>query len=206
MLNLHARATVGKAALPLARGLARAHVTADMLTVVGAVGVWASALYFYPRGNFFWGSVVVTVFVLSDLLDGTLARLTGSQSAWGAFLDSTLDRVSDMAIFSGVALYFAGRGADPLMSALALYCLVSGVVVSYAKARAEGLGMTCNVGIAERSERLIVGLVAVGLGGLGIPYVLAVGLWLLAAAATFTVGERIVEVHRQVVAARRTDG
>jgi CDP-diacylglycerol--glycerol-3-phosphate 3-phosphatidyltransferase len=73
--------------------------------------------------------------------------------------------------------------------------------VSYIKARAEGLGMTCDVGIAERPERLVVGLVSAGLSGLGLPYILAVGLWLLAAASAITIGQRLLRVYRQAVSA-----
>jgi phosphatidylinositol phosphate synthase len=77
-----------------------------------------------------------------------------------------------------------------------MFCLVAGALVSYAKARAEGLGLRCDVGIAERPERMIIVLTAAGLSGLGVPYVLPVGLWLLAALSAFTFGQRVVAVHR----------
>jgi CDP-diacylglycerol--glycerol-3-phosphate 3-phosphatidyltransferase len=86
-----------------------------------------------------------------------------------------------------------------VLAGVALFCLVAGAVVSYVKARAEGLGLTCDVGLAERPERLVVGLVSAGLGGLGVPYILAAGLWLLAAASAVTVGQRLLHVHRQAV-------
>ena len=86
-----------------------------------------------------------------DTLDGIMARMNDRSTRWGAFLDSTLDRVADAAIFGGLVLYYAGGGDNAVMAGLALACLILGMVVSYARARAEGLGMTANVGIAERA-------------------------------------------------------
>jgi CDP-diacylglycerol---glycerol-3-phosphate 3-phosphatidyltransferase len=200
MLNRYARALFTKVFTPLARVLLRAGVSPDVVTLLGTVGVTAGALAFYPRGEFFVGTLVVTAFVFSDLVDGTMARLSERSSRWGAFLDSTLDRVADAAVFGGILLWYAGEGDDLVMAALALWCLVSGAVVSYVKARAEGLGMTADVGIAERAERLVVVLLTTGLAGLGVPYAQAVGLWLLAVAAAVTVAQRMTEVRRQAVA------
>jgi CDP-diacylglycerol--glycerol-3-phosphate 3-phosphatidyltransferase len=163
------------------------------------LGVVVGALAFYPRHEFFWGTVVITCFVFSDLVDGTMARMTGRSSRWGAWLDSTLDRLGDAAIFSGILLWFAGGGDDMVLAAVALYCLVAGSIVSYEKARAEGLGMTANVGIAERADRLVTILVATGLDGLGVPYVQALALWLLAVASTVTVVQRALAVRRQAL-------
>jgi CDP-diacylglycerol--glycerol-3-phosphate 3-phosphatidyltransferase len=194
------RPVVTRVLTPLGRALARRGVSADMVTAVGTLGTAAAALYFYPRGELWWGSVVIAVFVLADLLDGVLARLTGgSGSRWGAFLDSTLDRVGDAAIFSGL-LFWLFRSDQWVLAGVALFCLVAGALVSYVKARAEGLGMTCDVGLAERPERLVVILASIGLSGLGVPYILAAGLWLLAAASAITVGQRVLHVRRQAVA------
>lgn len=199
MLNLHTRAFWSRLLLAPARGLARAGVSPDLITVLGTLGLVGGALIFYPRGQFFVGTVVITAFVFSDMVDGALARITGRASKWGAFLDSTLDRIGDAAIFAGLAWWFARGGEDGVMLALCLYCLISGAVVSYAKARAEGLGLTCNVGLAERAERLLLVLVTTGLDGLGVPYVQAVGLWVLAIASTITLGQRMVTVYRQTL-------
>jgi len=201
MLNMLARAGVTRVVSPLARALLRLGVSPDAVTVVGTLGVCVGALAFYPRGEFFVGSVVATVFVFSDMVDGTMARLSGRSSRWGAFLDSTLDRVADAALFGGLVLWYAREG-QPLEAGLALFCLVVGILTSYTKARAEGLGMTADVGIAERSERLIVVLLAVGLAGLGVPYILPAGLWLLAVAGVVTVGQRMIAVRRQALADR----
>jgi CDP-diacylglycerol---glycerol-3-phosphate 3-phosphatidyltransferase len=198
MLGIHARPQINKAVEPVARRIAAMGITPDALTIVGTIGVAGGALGFYPRGSFFVGTLVITAFVFSDMLDGAVARVTGTSGPWGAFLDSTLDRVGDGAVFGALALWYAGDGNSTTLCAVALYDLVAGVVTSYAKARAESLGMTANVGIAERSERLIAILVLTGLSGLfDAPILRAIGLWGLAAATTITVGQRMVEVRRQ---------
>lgn len=198
MINDYVRPALGRVLTPLGRALVRVGVTADVVTAVGTLGVAVGALAFYPRGRLFVGTLICTFFVFGDMLDGVIARASGRHSKWGAFLDSTLDRLGDAAIFSGLVLWFAGGGQSPLLAGLALFCLVSGVVVSYAKARAESLGLRCDVGLAERGERVFVALVAAGLAGLGVPYALSVGLWVLTVASVVTVIQRFVEVRRQV--------
>lgn len=200
MLN-EIRPALARVLTPTGKALARTGITPNAITMIGTLGVCGGALGFYSRHSFFWGTMVITVSVLLDLLDGAVARVTGKSSQFGAFLDSTMDRVADAAIYSGLILWFGGK--DTLMTSLALYCLVSGVVVSYARARAEGLGYNATVGLAERGERLIVALVVIGLDGVGVPYVLAAGLWLLAIASTITIVQRFVVVRRQMLAAER---
>lgn len=198
MLAIHARTQINRVTEPVARRLVRWGVSADALTVVGTIGVAGGALGFYPRGQFFVGTLVISAFVFSDVLDGAVARVRGGGGRWGAFLDSTLDRIGDGAVFGALALWYAGDGRSVTMCAVALYDLVAGAVTSYAKARAESLGMTCNVGIAERSERLIVILALTGLSGLfDVPALRRAALWGLAVATTITVVQRIVEVRRQ---------
>lgn len=200
MLSRLLRPVFTRLLTPIARTLLRLGVGPDAVTVVGTLGVCAGALAFYPRGVFFWGTVVITLFVFSDNLDGTMARMQGRSGPWGAFLDSVLDRLGDAAVFGGLLLWYAGDGDDLLMVSLALACLVFGSVTSYAKARAEGLGMTANVGIAERTERLVAVLVTTGLVGLGLPeVVLTVVLALLALASAWTVLQRMREVRRQAL-------
>ena len=200
MLNRFARALFTRILTPIAAFLVRRGVSPDVVTLIGTLGVVFGALAFYPRGSFFWGTVVITCFVFSDLIDGTMARMSGRSSSWGAWLDSTLDRIGDAAVFGGIALWFTGDGDDLLMVSLALYCLAAGAVVSYARARAEGLGMTANVGVTERADRLVAILVATGLDGLGVPYVQAAALWLLAIGSTVTIGQRALAVRRQALA------
>ncbi len=183
---------------PLARLLLRLGVSPDVVTVVGTVGVVAGALLFFPQGRFVEGVLVVTVFVFSDLVDGHMARLSGRSSTWGAFLDSTLDRVGDAAIFGGLVLWFAGAGNSPWLASLALYDLVVGNLTSYARARAEALGMQAKVGIAERADRLTLILVATFFSGLlDLIVLVVVALAVLGVASTATVVQRMVVVHRQ---------
>jgi CDP-diacylglycerol--glycerol-3-phosphate 3-phosphatidyltransferase len=204
MLNRIARTSITRLFTPLARGLLRLGISADAVTIIGTLGVCAGALAFYPRGEFLVGTLVITAFVFADNVDGIMARLSGHQSSWGAFLDSVLDRVGDAAIFIGLALWFAGEGDSLRLTALCLACLGLGAVVSYAKARAEGLGYTADVGFAERAERLVAVLVTTGLVGLfDLPVVvLEVVLWLLAAASLWTVLQRVRTVRRQATVDR----
>ena len=200
MLNKYARALFTKIFTPVARLLLKLGISPDVVTVVGTLGVCAGALAFYPRHKFFWGTVVITLFVFSDTVDGVMARMSGRSGKWGAYLDSTLDRVGDSAIFGGLVLWYAGKGDDFLMAGLALACLILGSVVSYAKARAEGLGFTANVGIAERADRLVAVLVITGLVGLGLPeVVLTIVLALLAVASLVTVFQRMLLVRQQAL-------
>lgn len=200
MLNRYFRVGVTRLFTPVARGLLRLGISPDAVTVIGTLGVCTGALLFYPRGEFFWGTLVITLFVFSDNIDGIMARLAGRKGTWGAFLDSVLDRLGDAAIFGGLLLWYAGTGSDLVMAGLALACLVFGALVSYAKARAEGLGMTANVGFAERADRLVAVLVTTGLVGIGLPeIVLTVVLALLALASAWTVVQRMREVRRQTL-------
>ncbi len=200
MLNRYARAWLTRLLTPVAALLLRWGVSPDAVTAVGTLGVVSSALLLYPRGELFWGTLAVTCFVLSDALDGTMARMSGRTSAWGAFLDSTLDRFGDAAVFGGLVLWATGTGDDRPVAVLALACLVLGFVVSYARARAEAVGARADVGIAERSERLVATLVVTALVGLGLPQVvMAVVLGLLALASLVTVGQRMALVRRQLV-------
>jgi CDP-diacylglycerol--glycerol-3-phosphate 3-phosphatidyltransferase len=196
------RAFWTKVISPVAHLLIRLGVSPDAVTVVGTLGVVAGALVFFPQGKLLTGVLVITAFVFSDLLDGTMARLTGKSSPFGAFLDSTLDRVGDGAIFAGLALYFAGPGDSRLYLVLALICLVMGGVTSYARARAESVGFQAKVGIAERADRLVAILVATGLGAIfDVPELMYVALWALAVASTVTVVQRIWVVRQQAIAA-----
>lgn len=202
MLN-QVRAPIARALAPVGEALARTGVSPDVITVVGTIGVSAGALAFFTRGVFFLGAVVITCFVFSDLLDGLVARHRGTSSIWGAFLDSSLDRIGDGAIFGSLVIWYAGRGHSVLLAGVALFALIMGSLTSYVKARAQSLGLTCDVGFAERAERLIIVLVAAGLYGLGVPYLLPIALWFLAGATLITVIQRLVEVHRQAVRQHR---
>lgn len=199
MLNRYARAASTRLFSPLASLLLRLGVSPDAVTVVGTLGVVAGALALYPTGHLFWGTVVITLFVFSDTVDGIMARASGRSSAWGAFLDSTLDRFADGAVFCGLVLWATSRD-DRLTAGLALACLVLGGIVPYARAKAEAIGAQASVGIAERAERMVATLVVTGLVGLGLPrVVLTVVLGLLALASAVTVVQRMAVVHRQTL-------
>jgi len=189
---------------PVVRLFIRLGISPDTVTLVGTIGVAAGALGFFPRGHLLTGVLVITAFVFSDLVDGQMARTLGRSSKFGAFWDSTLDRIGDGAIFAGLALYFAGPGDNYLYLCLSLYCLVMGSVTSYARARAESLGMDAKGGLAERADRLVLILVAAGLSAiLDLPVLLFAALWILVFANTATVVYRVRKVHRQAVVADR---
>jgi CDP-diacylglycerol---glycerol-3-phosphate 3-phosphatidyltransferase len=198
VLNIHARSFFAKAVGPLGARLARAGVTPDAITVFGTVGAVASALVFFTRGMWFTGTLLIWGFVMLDMVDGAVARAGGRGSKFGAVLDSSCDRIADAAVFGTIAWYFAMHGQKWMVLA-ALLCLVLGSLTSYIRARAEGVGLTATVGIAERADRLIIVLVGTGLSGdfLHVPYVQAIALWSLVAASTVTVFQRFATVYRQ---------
>jgi CDP-diacylglycerol--glycerol-3-phosphate 3-phosphatidyltransferase/CDP-diacylglycerol--inositol 3-phosphatidyltransferase len=187
---------------PIARLFLRLGISPDAVTVAGTLGVAFGALFFFPRGELLVGVLVITAFVFSDLVDGHMARLSGKSSAWGAFLDSTLDRLGDAAVFGGLVLYFMGPGESDLWAGLALYCLVMGATTSYARARAESLGMEAKGGLAERADRLVAILVMTGFSEIfGQAWFIPFTLGVLALASTVTVIQRILAVRRQALAA-----
>ncbi|WP_248125512.1 phosphatidylinositol phosphate synthase [Micrococcus lacusdianchii] len=198
MLDRHARGATTRLFTPVARALLRAGVSPDAVTVAGTVGVSAAALVLYPMDQLFWGTIVITLFVFSDLVDGIMAREAGASGPWGSFLDSTLDRIQDAAIFLALSWWGFGAGQTPAVGVLAGVCLALGMLVSYARAKAESLGLTASVGVAERAERLVLTLVFAGLTGLGLPTaVLTTVLALLAVASLVTVLQRVAAVRRQ---------
>ena len=205
MLNA-LRPAIARIADAPAERLLRAGVSPDAVTLTGTLGVIVGALALIAQGYFFAGTMVVTVFVLTDMLDGAMARKRAAQGVpvnpFGGWLDSTCDRAADAAVFAAIIWFYSGAGDDRLIVGLALFCLVAGAIVSYAKARAEGLGLRCDVGLAERAERLVLTLVPVGFVGIGAPDgLLRGGLALLAVATAYTVGQRALEVRRQAALA-----
>jgi CDP-diacylglycerol--glycerol-3-phosphate 3-phosphatidyltransferase len=187
---------------PTAKFFLRIGVGPDVVTLVGTLGVVVGALVFFPRGQLLVGVLVITAFVFSDMLDGTMARISGTSSKWGAFLDSTLDRFGDAAIFGGLVMYYVGPGDSDALAALALYCLVMGSVTSYARARAESLGMEARGGIAERADRLVAILAMTGLSDIfDVPVLIPLTLAVLAVASTVTVVQRMLAVRSQAKAA-----
>lgn len=201
MLDRFKKFWQGVVLAPIVNLFLKLGISPDVVTLVGTAGVSAGALVFFPQGKLLTGVLVITAFVFSDLIDGAMARASGQTSSWGAFLDSTLDRMADAAIFAGLALYFAGTGDSYLYLCVTLYCLVMGIITSYTRARAESLGMQAKGGIAERADRLVAILVMTGLGALfDVPILMFVTLWVLAVASTVTVLQRILMVRKQALA------
>jgi len=173
----------------------RLGISANAITVIGAVGVAFSAIYFFAAGNFFMGTLVVSFFALSDLFDGTMARLSDTHGTkWGALLDSTLDRVSDAAIVIGIWIYLFEEPSD--LHFLAIAVLFLSGLIPYIRAKAESLGISCSVGMAERAERLIILLVGTGLYGLGLNIALPISLTLLTLLSLVTVLQRLKVVYQ----------
>jgi len=193
MLSASLKPALTRAINPIARGALRMGLTPNAVTFTGAIGLVASALYFYPRQDFFIGTLFIVFFALSDLFDGAMARIseTGA-SRWGGFLDSTIDRITDSAILLGLTIALIETN-DSLVP-VALSALFMGTLVPYIRAKAESLGIECSGGIAERTERLIIALTAIGFEGLGIPFALAIGIWLLLALGAITAIQRILIV------------
>ena len=179
----------------------RLGISPDVVTLVGTLGLCFGALFFFPQGMVWQGVLFITAFVFSDLVDGAMARKSGRKDDFGAFLDSTLDRVADGALFAGAALYFAWVEDDRLSTALCLVVLVMGAVTSYARSKADHLGYDAKVGVAERPDRLVGFLVPAFFADvLDLPWLLQAALWILAVAATATVAQRIWTVRRQALA------
>lgn len=185
---------------PLARFLNRRGVSPDLVTAIGTLGVMVGALVCYPAGWLWQGTVVVTFFVLADMVDGLMAKLSHTASKWGAFLDSSLDRLGDGAVFGGLLLYFAYERQAPVWAAVSLAALIFGQLTSYVRARAESLGFEANGGLAARADRLLIVLAGALLAGFGVPYVLEIAMTFLAVAGLITVVQRSLAVYQQAKA------
>ena len=181
---------------PPVKLLWRLHVSPDAVTWTGTALVVAASLLTIPRGLLWQGGLLVLVLVLSDGLDGQLARMSGQSTKYGAFLDSSLDRVADGGLFGAIILYFAGPGHSQIWAGIALWALMAGQVTSYVKARGESLGLDANGGLAARADRIVVAFLGLVLAGIGVPYALHVAVLLLALLGTWTVGQRMMRAWR----------
>lgn len=190
---------------PIAKALVRMGVGANAVTIVGGVASSVAALVLFPLNQLLVGALVVTILVIFDNLDGQMARLTGKTTKFGAFLDSTMDRFSDGAIFASLAMWgylHADEATKVWVVSGAIAAAVVGAIVPYTRARAEGVGYAASVGLAERADRLVFALILVLATGLGATHwVMAAGMWVLAVLALFTVGQRVVYVHKQMAQA-----
>ena len=200
---------------PMVRALVRGHVRPNTITTIGALVVIGSAVA-YGMSAIRLGGLLLLLSGLFDILDGQVARQSGQSSAFGAFYDSSLDRVGESALFAGIALHFLRGGLPAAQVALgvmlAIAALSASLMVSYTRARAEGLGIECKVGIAARAERLLVLgaptlFFGAGPSGRLLLWIMAV----LALATATTVVQRIVHVagvaagSRTARASRRRD-
>ncbi len=192
------RAAYAKLARPMARTALRAGFTPDSITIIGTAGTVLAALALFPTGRLFAGWLVIWVFVLADMLDGAMARERGFGTRFGAVLDAACDRIADGAIFCGLLWWAAfGLRSAPLVVAT-MICLVTSLVISYIKARAEASGLRGDGGLIERPERLIIVLLGAGLSDLPyfpLPWVLDVAMWVLAVTSLITVAQRLHAVR-----------
>ena len=195
MLSAILRKPVSRVVDPVAVLLLRIGITPNGMTFFGSLGTSAMALWLWPQGEYFWGTMGVIAFIFSDLLDGTMARISKKSSQWGAFFDSTIDRVVDVALIG--ALLLSLLKTDDRLALVAFAALIGGFLVSDVKARAQALGLECDGGFAERAERVIILLTAVGFAGLGVPYILAIGIWILAISSLATFVFRVHQVWKQ---------
>lgn len=182
---------------PAAQGLLNLGLTPNSVTIAGALGLIASALIFYPSGHLVLGTALISFFALSDLFDGTMARISNQGSSkWGGFLDSTIDRVTDSVVLIAL-IFYLNKSADRLLP-VAVIALLFGILVPYIRAKAESLDIACSGGLAERTERLIILLLAIFLHGLGVAFALSFGIWLMAILGIVTSIQRILIVWRAV--------
>jgi phosphatidylinositol phosphate synthase len=199
MLNIFARASFNRVTDPVGAWLVRGGLTPNAMTVIGTAGAVAGSVWLFPTGHLLAGTFVVWGFAMFDLLDGAMARAKGGGTAFGTVLDATCDRIADGALLAGITWYALVIEGNRPLAAAALICLVLAQVTSYIKARAEATGLTANVGVVERAERLIITLAGAGLQGFGIPHVLDVALWLLVGLSLVTVAQRLVAVRRSAM-------
>jgi CDP-diacylglycerol--glycerol-3-phosphate 3-phosphatidyltransferase len=196
--NAQARASMAKIVEPIARGLLRIGLTPDMVTWIGALAVVANSVFVIAHGHWVLGALLYGLLGLSDVLDGTMARLSQTSGKWGAFLDSTLDRIVDASVLIAIAVYYIAHPEQSWIPVVTLIALTAGQLTSYIRARAEAVGATCRVGFAERAERSLIvwlGMLLTGLGFNVLPY----SLVLLALASSATVIQRIIHVRKQLV-------
>ena len=198
--NAKARRSVARFIDPVARLMLRLKVTPDGITWFGCGATIVVSVAFLAQGEFLIGAILFGLFGLIDVLDGTMARMLGTAGPWGAFLDSTLDRISDAAVICALVYFYVNADGDnsQLATIAGIVSLVMSLMTSYARAKAESLDATCTVGIAERAERNLIIWIALLISALAtdvMPYALV----LLAVVSTITVVQRILFVRKQLV-------
>lgn len=195
--NARSRSIAAHVVDPVAKGLLRIGLTASAVTVLGSLGSILVSVFLVAQGRFVLAGVLMVPLAGADLLDGTMARIAGTSGPWGAFLDSTTDRITDGAIFA--AFVWWALDSSSALAVAAMVALIAGFVTSYARAKAESINVECKVGVAERAERVGGIMGAAFLAGLGVPYVLPAMIWLLAALSSITVWQRMAVVRKALI-------
>jgi len=202
VLSFFGRETFAKATAPLGRALVATGLTPDAVTLIGTVASITAAVTLFPTGHLFWGTILIWLFVMFDMLDGAMARARGGGTKYGAVLDATCDRVADGAIFGALAWWAIFHEHNRWLFAATLVVLVTSQVISYAKARAEASGLSADGGLIERPDRLVIVLVGAGLTGIGgywdiewLTYAVHVSMWVLAVLSIVTVFQRVLAVR-----------
>jgi CDP-diacylglycerol--glycerol-3-phosphate 3-phosphatidyltransferase len=186
---------------PVVDGLIRRGVSPNVITTVGTLLVVASAVAF-AVGHIRLGGLLYLVSGIVDTLDGAVARANGQVTKFGAFYDSTLDRVGDGATFMGIAVYYLMAPPDLVVwregaVIISMVAMIASLIVSYARARAEGLGIDCKVGMVQRAERIVLTGVPTVIFGQGPQGLILFGIvTLLAVTSVITVVQRFVYVYR----------
>ncbi|MFE4459917.1 phosphatidylinositol phosphate synthase [Nocardia tengchongensis] len=202
MLSFFGRETFAKATAPLGKALVSTGLTPDAMTLIGTTASIAAAVTLFPAGHLFWGTMVIWLFVMFDMLDGAMARARGGGTKYGAVLDATCDRVADGAIFAGLAWWSVYHAHSEHLFVATLVVLVTSQVISYAKARAEASGLSADGGLIERPDRLVIVLVGAGLSGIGghfdiewLSYAVYAAMYALAVLSIITVFQRVLAVR-----------
>ncbi|MBF6237188.1 CDP-diacylglycerol--inositol 3-phosphatidyltransferase [Nocardia otitidiscaviarum] len=202
MLSFFGRDTFAKATAPLGKALVSTGLTPDAMTLIGTTASIAAAVTLFPTGHLFWGTMVIWLFVMFDMLDGAMARARGGGTKYGAVLDATCDRVADGAIFGGLAWWAVYHENSGHLFAATLVVLVTSQVISYAKARAEASGLSADGGLIERPDRLVIVLVGAGFTGIGghygiewLSYAVYAAMYALAVLSIVTVFQRVLAVR-----------
>jgi len=192
------RETVEKGVDPIGEGLKRMGVSADVLTCIGILMSIATAVII-GAGHLRWGFVALLATGIPDLLDGAVAKASGSASKRGAFFDSSIDRFSDAFVFGGISWYYAATETGTI-SVLPVAVMSAALITSYLRAKGELLGYDAKGGIMERAERFI--LLAVGLA---FPSILKIVLWIMLVLTSVTVIQRFFKVWKQATAEMHAD-
>ncbi|MBA1837056.1 CDP-alcohol phosphatidyltransferase family protein [Corynebacterium sp. zg912] len=204
MLSVHGRKPAAVVVEPVARGLLKVGLTPNVTTLAGTALTMLSSMVLIPTGHLVWAAVLSLFFAAFDMVDGTMARLGGGGTAFGATLDASCDRLTDGALFGAIAIWLIYvADAAPINVAASLAVIVLSQTISYIKARGEAGGLKIDGGLIERPERLILGLGGIALEGFGVPHAVVVSLWILLVGSVITVVQRLLLAKNDEKASQR---